>query len=322
MKNQIHIFILLAVVASFCCCQQKASFELDLDKSPEAVEMLGEGFISTGLYERDFAISPDGNEFIYSIGDYKQTLRSLVVVQRNESSWGEKQILPFSGRYNDIEPFYSPDGKQLFFASDRPDKVGSDRNDYNIWVCQKMNDEWNNPVLLDTIINSKQDEYFPSVAENGNLYFTATRINGVGREDIFVSSFIDGAYQEAIPLDTNVNSASFEFNAYIHPKEEYLIFGSFGRADGLGGGDLYISRKDTQDHWTPAKNLGAPINSASLDYCPFVDVSTGVFYFTSERSENLKERISSLEAFTTFSNQPLNGLGNIYRVGIKKLIQQ
>lgn len=322
MKSQIHILALIAVFVLNNSCQQKASFELDLNKAPETVELLGVGFISTGLYERDFAISPGGDEFIYSIGDYKQTLRSLVIVQRNESSWGEKQILPFSGRYNDIEPFYSPDGKQLFFASDRPDKEGSDRSDYNIWVCQKMNEEWNHPVILDTVINSTQDEYFPSVAENGNLYFTATRKNGIGREDIFVSFFTDGAYQKAVPLDTNINSVTFEFNAYIHPKEKYLIFSSFGRADGLGGGDLYISEKDAEGIWSPAKNLGAPINSSALDYCPFVDLSTGVFYFTSEKGESIKERISSIDAFSAFSNKPLNGLGNIYRVSIKELNQQ
>jgi hypothetical protein len=74
--------------------------------------------------------------------------------------------------------------------------------------------------------------------------------------------------------------------------------------------------------WAPAKNLGAPINSPSLDYCPFVDLSTGVYYFTSEKGESIKECISSIEAFSTFSNKPLNGLGNIYRVSIGELNQQ
>ena len=125
----------------------------------------------------------------------------------------------------------------------------------------------------------------------------------------------------SVVLDTNINSAFFEFNAYIHPNENYLIFSSFGRPDGVGGGDLYISRKDANGNWTPAQNLKEPINTPSLDYCPFVDLSNNVFYFTSERSAPVSDRLTDIEAFTAFSNQVLNGLGNIYRVNLDELAQ-
>jgi len=151
------------------------------------------------------------------------------------------------------------------------------------------------------------------------LFFTATRNNGIGREDIFISKFIDGKYESPTPLPKEINSAFFEFNAYVNPEENLLIFSSFGREDGLGGGDLYISRKDDQGNWTKSKNLGSRINSDKLDYCPFIDWRTRKFYFTSERNSIDDKRLDKIGQLKQLANRPLNGFGNIYTIGFDTL---
>lgn len=284
------------------------------------MKLLGPNFISTDLYERDIAIAPDGREIIYSLGNYKQTLRSLVGIKESNGNWDEKQILPFSGIYNDIEPFFSVDGKKLYFASNRPIKTTTTRTDYNIWVVKKVNDSWAEPRPLDTIINTENDEFYPSVSKNGTLYFTATREDGVGREDIFYSSIINDKYQKPIALDTTINSSLFEFNAYISPEEDLIIFSSFGREDDLGGGDLYNSQKDDIGNWTKAKNMGPSINSDKLDYCPFIDYPRGNFYFTSERvGKPSNKRFETVKELEKESNRILNGMGNNYSVGLETI---
>jgi hypothetical protein len=289
----------------------------DLTHSPDTLEVFGRNVISTPLYERDLAISPRADEIIFTVGDYRQNIRCLVSMQKVSDAWGEKVILPFSGQYQDIEPFITPDGDRLFFASNRPLTENSVQSDYNIWSSQKMDGYWREPTALSDLINTEGDEFFPSVANNGNLYFTATRSNGVGREDIFLSRFIDGIYQIPEPLDTNINTTTYEFNAYISPDEDLIIFSSYGRSDDLGGGDLYFSKRLADGQWVKSENLKS-INSNKLDYCPFVDFSRGNFYFTSERLGN-STGIKSITDLERQANQVQNGFGDIYRISLQQL---
>ena len=308
--------VLLIIVAA---CTEEKKDQLDLDHTPEVPALFGKNLVSTNLYERDLAISPDGDEIIYTLGNYKQTFRSLVHIKKEGSHWGEKQILPFSGEYQDIEPFFSVDGQQLFFASTRPMDEDTTRTDYNIWVVKRRDSGWEEPTPLDTLINTEKDEFYPAVSKNGNLYYTATRGDGVGREDIFLSTFTDQNYQKPIALDSTINTAVFEFNAYISPDEDLLVFSSFGRKDGLGGGDLYFSTKDKNGHWSMAKNMGELVNSDKLDYCPFVDLKRGNFYFTSDKAEPIMRKITKVSDLTDDANKVLNGMGNIYRVKFESL---
>jgi hypothetical protein len=289
----------------------------NLTMNPDTLEVFGRDLISTPLYERDLAISLRGDEIIFTVGDYRQNIRCLVSMKNINDTWEEKIILPFSGKYQDIEPFISPHGDRLFFASNRPLTENSDRNDYNIWSSQKLDGYWREPIALSDLINTEVDEFFPSVANNGNLYFTSTRSNGIGSEDIFLSQFIKGSYQIPEPLDTNINTATYEFNAYISPDEDLIVFSSYGRSDDLGGGDLYFSKRLADGQWMKSENLKA-INSDKLDYCPFVDFSRGNFYFTSERLGKTTG-IKSIGDLERQANQVQNGFGDIYRIRLEKL---
>ncbi|TNE54978.1 MAG: exo-alpha-sialidase [Bacteroidetes bacterium] len=314
---KIHSSLSLGLTLLLIGCGQPKIPGCDLTQSPDGVELFAPGFISTGLYERDIAITPEGDELIYTLGNYRQTRRCLVRILKNSTGWSEKTILPFSGLYNDIEPFFSPDGQQLFFASDRPIYGNPERKDYNIWVSERNGAGWGDPVPLDSVINTAGDEFYPSVSKNGNLYFTATRVNAVGKEDIFRSIFQKGRYLPPQPLDTSINTVVYEFNAFVSPDEDLLIFSAYGRPDDLGGGDLYFSRKDTAGNWAPARNMGKHINSDRLDYCPFVDFPRGNFYFTSDRSALPASRTGTVAEFTAQANGVLNGMGDIYRISIE-----
>src|SRR5690606_24289710 len=106
----------------------------------------------------------------------------------------------------------------------RPVGADSTRSDYNIWVSDRTGHTWGEPQPLMQEINSRQDEFYPSVSRNGNLYFTSVRENGVGSEDIFVSRWVDGSYLYPEPLDSAINTSTYEFNAYVTPDEDLIIF--------------------------------------------------------------------------------------------------
>lgn len=322
MRNLKHICSFLIVFGYGCQTNHTPgpAIALDLAATSAYPTLVGPDIISTPLYERDFALSPQGDEIIFTRGDQRQKRRCLVVVKKSEAGWGVPEILNLSGTYHDIEPFYHKEGNRLYFASNRPIYGDSTRTDYNIWYSDRVSGQWGNPVPLDSIINSKGDEFYPSVAQNGNLYFTASRADGLGKEDIFMSRWAHGSYQQPMVLDAAINSPFYEFNAYVSPAEDFIIFSAFGRPDDIGGGDLYISQKDASGQWLPSRNLGAVVNSNTLDFCPFVDWNTRQLYFTSDRRSPIPETITSIEDLKAMSLSILNGYGNIYKISLDALL--
>ena len=318
LKKPAPVF-LISLILIIAGCYMKQFNEFDLEARPVKPELFGKGIISTSMYERDIAISPKGDEIVFTLSDYRQTRRCLVIIKKAGKKWGKKEILSFSGEYADIEPCFSVDGNQLFFASNRPSGSNSARSDYNIWVSERTAEGWSEPQLLPSNINTEKDEFYPSVSRNGNLYFTAQRPDGIGGEDIFMCRYSNGKYLDPVPLDTAINSRRDEFNACISPDEDLIIFGSYGRGDGSGGVDLYFSRKDSDGSWKPAANMGPLINSEKLDFCPFIDVPRGNFYFTSDRMPASDKKMENVKQLKSLANDVLNGMGNIYRIGIENL---
>ncbi len=279
-----------------------------------------EGLVSTHLNERDLAISPDGQEMYYTIQANQNAFSTIIrLTKRTDNTWSPPQVAPFSGRFSDLEPAFSPDGKKLFFASNRP-LTGDKTKDYDIWVMEKNNGNWSTPKNLGPLVNTEGNEFYPSVAASGNLYFTAEYAKGVGKEDIFVSPCINGMYTESIALDTAVNSSLWEFNAFVSADETYIIFTSYGRKDDRGGGDLYMSVKSADGKWLPAKNLTI-INSTKLDYCPFVKGDD--LFFTSGRdtAPSFYKSPVNYEALVKTYNSARNGSENIYRINFASVAE-
>ncbi|HMR58000.1 MAG TPA: hypothetical protein PKC10_11800, partial [Cyclobacteriaceae bacterium] len=214
---------------------------------------------------------------------------------------------------------FSMDGKTLYFASNRP-LSGTETKDFDIWKVVRKGNSWDEPENLGLVVNTSSDEFYPSVAKNGNLYFTASYAGGPGREDIYVSRYHQNQFQKPVALDTAVNTRFYEFNAFVSPNEDYIIFTSYGRKDDTGGGDLYISLKDQQGNWKPAKHL-SQLNSNQLDYCPFVSPDGKSLFFTSERHQlpTTFALPATYQTIQQFQTQLLNGTGNIYWISFEVL---
>ncbi len=302
--------------------QVNKSVKLDISTAPATAQVFGEGVISTGLYERDMAISPDGNEMFYTIVSPQNIFSAIIYLQKDKKgNWSKPEVASFSGRYSDLEPAFAPDGKKLFFVSNRS-VTGDSVKDFDVWYVEKKDGNWVNPVNIGKPINTDANEFYPSVANNGNLYFTANYERGKGREDIYVAKWENGKYSEPVSLDTAVNSPLYEFNAFVSPDEQFILFTSYGRKDDKGRGDLYISTKDASGNWQPAKNLSI-LNSERLDYCPFVSFDKKILFFSSERS-NLKESYPTPVTYQSLIEQRtgiLNGESNIYWISLDKVLE-
>ena len=266
----------LIISLSFSVTQSLGQTFFGQEEPGLSPEVFASAFISTKLKQRDIAVSPDETEIYYTI--FRTGFDgNIYYVKLEDNEWSTPEIASFSGNNKDLEPTFSPDGSKLFFSSKR------NSGNYDIWFVEREDDgTWSAPESVGSPVNTSANEFFPSVTNNGSLYYTAEYANGVGGEDIWRSQYLDGEYQSPEVLSGFCGTTD-EFNAYVAPNESYIYFSSFGRADGFGGGDLYLSRKSGND-WGAATNLGSIVNSARLDYCPFV--SGGILFFTSERGVN------------------------------------
>ncbi|WP_033445099.1 TolB family protein [Gillisia marina] len=269
---------------------------------------------------RDFSMNSDGTEVYFTAQSILEEISIIVQAIKTEDSWIKKQLITSSGKFKDLEPFLAPDGLKLYFASNRPTKDSSEvKKDFDIWYLERKNknDNWSDPININTPINSEFNEFYPSVSENGNLYFTSDRPNSKGKDDIYLSEWNSGAYQTPVSLSDSINSDGYEFNAIISPKEDFLIFSGYNREDGVGSGDLYISNKLKNGDWERSRNLGASINSDKMDYCPFIDFETNTLYFTSKRSAIQPRDFNSLDEFKKALNNLENGQSKIYKTSFK-----
>ena len=312
----LEFYVLMAFFFIISCrnngsAEQISSFTFE---SNDTTSLFAKGHISNQHYERDMAISPDGKELYFTLVTPRNRFSAIMHCKNQNGSWSEPAIASFSGKFRDLEPAFSPDGNRLYFASNRPIDGDSIIEDMDLWYVERSDNGWNVPVHLDSIINTRAEEFYPSLAANGNLYFTATYPESKGREDIFFSEWKDGQYLRPISLDTMINTSLFEFNAFVAPDESYLIFSSFGREDGTGGGDLYISKKDENGRWAQSVPV-EKVNSKRLDYSPFV-LGDSILFFTSERTNFDNEINNPFDADSFFEvlNNPQNGEGDIYSI--------
>jgi hypothetical protein len=244
-------------------------------------------------------------------------------LRKKSGKWSEPDVAPFSGIYNDLEATFVANGKKIFFSSNRPLNANDSTNDYNIWFVEKKNGNWSTPVALGPVVNSERDEFYPSLAKNGNLYFTTQLETGKGKEDIVMCEWKNGEYQPPLSLPDAINSKGFEFNAFVDIDEQFILFSGYGRNDDLGKGDLYISTRKNGE-WQPAINLGKNINSAFLDYCPFVSWDKKYLFFTSNRITykspfTKKQTVAELKKGLQNAG---NGLDDIYWIRFDSLLTE
>jgi hypothetical protein len=278
------------------------------------------GKISDPFPNRDMAISADGNELFYTIQFTKGYFSVIMHCVKENGGWSEPEVASFSGKYSDLEPSFSPDGKKLYFSSSRPLADTGAEKDFDIWFVTKTNGVWQNPQNVGAPVNTAGDEFYASVANSGNIYFTR---NTEGRnDDIKMCRYENGRYGQAVSLSDSVNSAGFEFNAYIDPGEQFILYTAYNRPSGQGSGDLYISRKTATGTWGKGVNLAA-VNSPYMDYCPYVTADKKYLYFTSDRplkTTPFKKRLNT-KALKAMLNAPGNRFDDIYVVSSKVLAQ-
>lgn len=189
--------------------------------------IFGEGVISTGDYESHPAFTPDGQTLYFVRARRRLVIGpssfhdSLMAAGRRPKS--DLFQVNFSGQYSDADPFITADGKKLYFISNRP-APGKATRGLNIWVMDKTENGWNEPHNLKGPVNGHANEWYPTLASDGTLYFGSDRAGGKGATDLYRSQFAGGAYREPENLGSAINTEFDEYEPLIARDQSYLIF--------------------------------------------------------------------------------------------------
>lgn len=264
--------------------------------------------ISTRLNERDITFSPDEEEIYYT-----GFSGSIFFIQKQEDgTWSLPEVASFSKGRRDIEPAFSPDGKRIYFS-----RLNGSDND--IFYAERQEDgSWSGARDVGEAINTDANEFYPSVANDGSLYYTAIYGAGIGGEDIWYASFQEGTFSNPTVV-TGVSTSADEFNAFVDPDEEFMYFGSFGREGAPGGGDIYLSRRNQDGSWNDGALVNR-LNTSSLDYSPTVSPSGNFIFFTSTREPDQEDietstNVFDLEAVLNRLLEPTRSGSDIYWIG-------
>ena len=204
------------------------------------------GVNTAAQHEASATLTKDGKTMIFARsndGSRKKHKEVCLYLSRfNGSTWSEPELMAI----NDIEywngaPSLSPDGKTLYFASNRRGgKGGLDL--YRTKMDE--NGKWGKVSNLGESINTGGDESFPMITEDGKLYFSSDGHPSLGGLDLFVATK-KGESTVVENLGTGLNTVSDDFGLTLKSQSEGYF--SSNRAGGKGDDDIYYFRDGKND---------------------------------------------------------------------------
>ena len=309
-KDKFFLAILLILVVEVMA-QQDNSPNLTgpyLGQKPPGTtaRIFAPGVVSSQYFEHSSpAFTPDLKEIYWSTQievDGKEVAKPILFMKLSEGGWTKPAVPPFAKRFSTCEnPSIAPNGKRLFFTVRDSLSPGK----FEIWYVNREGDHWGTPVRMEEEINHKENgAFYPTIANDGTMYFMSLMKDTETGYGIFVSKFINGRYGKPMPID-KFNRFPAEFAPYIAPDQSYIIFCSF-RDGGYGSGDLYICFKKRDGSWGEIVNMGKKINTVLNERFPNVSPDGKYFFFNSTR------RIAGAKA-----DEPGNGQGDVYWIDAK-----
>lgn len=269
--------------------------------------VIGPGIISTAAEEFKVTMSPDHETMLYVVTEHLFHHMQLAEAHRHGKEWGQPEIATFSGIWRDGDPSFAPDGRSLFFISNRPmpgDPPGVPRKDYNIWkVTRSPSGSWGEPTALDRRINTDTAEFAPSLTASGTLYFS--------RGDNILLARKEGSgfsAPELFPIQGGDPS--------IAPDERMIVFD----ADGVvkGDADLFVSCR-TSSGWSPPSRLADPVSSPFEEGDPSINADGHTLTFFSRRAPTVdRAPRSSRPSYAQIHKEAIediyNGSRNLFEV--------
>ena len=220
--------------------------------------------INSSYNEGAQSISLDGRYLFYTIcdADFGMGSCDLYWSKRIGNRWSRPKNLgePVNTKYWESQPSVSPDGKTIYFASNRPGGYGG----YDIWKTEMIEEGvFSVPENLGSVINTKKHDDAPFIHADGKtLYFSSDGRPGMGGRDLYYSTLLnDNTWTEPVNLGYPINTPADEVNILINAKGTTGYYAS-DQEGGFGGLDLYHFELDERLRPTPVTYIKGVVQDA------------------------------------------------------------
>ncbi len=204
-------------------------------------EPLEEPFGQKGNDDGVAYVAPDGRTMLFTrcpLNDQDGSPAQAYEMKREGGRWSDPVRITPGGDSTMMvaHPTLSPDGQTLFFVSDREEGgIGG----LDIWKSlRNVDGTWGPAQNLGAIVNTKGDEMFPYVRQDGTLYFSSNGHRGFGGLDIFKATEREDGRYDVVNMGLPINSTGDDFGiAFMGNAEEGLL--SSNRGNSKGYDDIY-----------------------------------------------------------------------------------
>ena len=185
--------------------------------------------------------------------------------------------------YAEYIPVLTADEQTLFFTSRRANSTGGELDPRDnvfyedIYTSNKTNATWGDGIHLSGDINSNSHDACVGLSSDGQLMFIYKTENG---GDIYTSQLKGNVWSTPVSIG-GINSEYYEPCASVSADGKTIVFVS-DRPGGLGGTDLYMSKRLENGLYSKPKNLGPKINTTYNEFSPFIHSDGKSLSFSSE----------------------------------------
>ncbi len=253
---------------------------------------------------------------------YRNSQEDFFISHKVNGKWTKIRNLgkPINTDNNEGAQNFSADGQWLFYTvCNRPEDYGS----CDIYFAHKIGKQWTKPKNLGNVVNGGSWDCNPSMSADGRtLYFSSNRRGGKGKKDLWVTRLLDnGTWTKPVNLGDSINTGGNEFAPFIHPDNQTLYFSSDGHI-GMGGADIFMSRRKPDGSWGKPVNLGYPINTFKDEIGLIVNTKGNLALFSSDRFGSKSKDIYKFNLYKKARPKPVTYVkGYVYDKNTNKRLK-
>lgn len=184
-------------------------------------EQVAPGVAATQYSEIRLAVSPDGALMLWGSVDRPGGPGgwNVWLARRQGAGWSAPEPAPLNSDANDFDPAFSPDGRWVYWFSNRPGGAGGD----DIYRAPLGSDGFGPAEHLGPEINTPGDEWAPALSPDGKRLLFATSRPGK-RHDLMIAELRGSGFAPAAPLPGAINTGDDEFDATFLADGATIVF--------------------------------------------------------------------------------------------------
>jgi hypothetical protein len=214
----------------------------------------------------DYNLSEDqaGRLRVFARSEAEFQKAKIMVSERGGGRWSQPREIAFSDpRWSDTDPWLTPDGRTLYFSSDRPTAAKPDKKDLDLWRARRLaGGGWSAPEHLGDVVNGAGPELGAEL-HGGTLTWSAARRSGKGGLDIYRSVETNGVFSPPELLPGPFNSAASDSDFTLSANGRRAAFWRMVGDKGL----LHIAERRGEG-WSEPMPLPDSVNVGPFNFTP------------------------------------------------------